>query len=57
MLTEEWERREMLEKMQEEQKTMLNMERMKREEFEKIQDDREIKAKLPWILDMWSLSF
>merc|ERR1712198_667521 len=39
------ERSEMLWKMQEEQKTMLNMERMKREEFEKIQDEREIKVK------------
>merc|ERR1712170_311933 len=35
----------MLEKMQEEQKTMLNMERMKREEFEKIQEEREVKVK------------
>merc|ERR1712107_333223 len=45
MLTEEWERREMLEKMQEEQKNMLNMERMKREEFEKVQEEREVKVR------------
>ena len=46
MLTEEWERREQLEKMQEEQKMMLDKERGKREEFEKIQDERESKVKL-----------
>ena len=44
MLTEEWERREQLEKMQEEQKMMLDQERNKREEFEKIQDERESKV-------------
>ena len=45
MLTEEWERREMLEKMQEDQKEELSMERSKREEFEKVQEEREIKVK------------
>ena len=45
MLTEEWEKRELLEKMQEEQKEMLNMEISKREEFESIQEERERKVK------------
>merc|ERR1711892_665464 len=45
MLTEEWEKRELLEKMQEEQKEMLDMERSKREESESIQIERETKVK------------
>ena len=45
MLTEEWEKREQLEKMQEEQKEILNIERSKREEVESIQEERERKVK------------
>ena len=45
MLTEEWERREQLEKMQEEQKLMLDKERSQRKEEQKIQDERESKVK------------
>ena len=36
MLNEEWERREQLEKLQEEQKLMLEQERHKREEFQQM---------------------
>ena len=36
MLNEEWERREQLEKLQEEQKAMLEQERHKREEFQQM---------------------
>ena len=45
MLTEEWERRELLEKMQEDQREELTMERSKREEFEKVQEERETKVR------------
>ena len=40
MLTEEWERREILEKLQEEQKEMLNQERSKREEWEHVGNEK-----------------
>jgi hypothetical protein len=36
MLNEEWERREQLEKLQEEQRLMLEQERNKREEFQQM---------------------
>ena len=40
MLTEEWERREALEKLQETQNEMLNKERNKREEWEQLGTER-----------------
>ena len=41
ILNEEWARRETLERLQEEQKAMLESERKKREEFERMQTDKE----------------
>jgi hypothetical protein len=40
-LNEEWARRETLERLQEEQKSMLESERKKREEFERQQNEKE----------------
>ena len=41
ILNEEWARRETLERLQEEQKSMLEHERKKREEFERQQNEKE----------------
>ena len=41
ILNEEWARRETLERLQEEQKSMLEHERRKREEFERQQNEKE----------------
>ena len=41
ILNEEWARRETLERLQEEQRGMLESERKKREEFERAQTDKE----------------
>ena len=41
ILNEEWARRETLERLQEEQKSMLDHERKKREEFERQQNEKE----------------
>ena len=40
-MNEEWARRETLERLQEEQKAMLEAERKKREEFERVQGEKE----------------
>lgn len=41
VLAEEWERREELERLQEEQNKMLEEERLKRKEFERLQAEKE----------------
>ncbi len=45
ILNEEWARRETLERLQEEQKSLLEAERKKREEFERTQTDKERQLK------------
>ena len=48
ILNEEWARRETLERLQEEQKAMLESERKKREEFEREQNDKEKQLRGIW---------
>ncbi len=45
ILNEEWARRETLERLQEEQRSMLEVERKKREEFERQQNEKELQLK------------
>lgn len=45
VLAEEWERREELERLQEEQNKMLEEERLKRQQFEMLQAEKETQFK------------